>query len=312
MGFPRYKYRSKFKDAVYNLEYPDCIRCWDPKAQPDPQRALELFRDRFGDGGNFDFVLVGSFNLEQVEPLVRSYLGSLPPTNRREPLPDQQFAALPQRVRRTVYEDQELRSRVSITFSGAHSSESGLSNLDRPNPPDLAAELLRLRLFDELREAAGGTYEVSVKVQERSLGSRYEEHPSLDRTRIIEVPQTPYATIRVFFECAPARIPELIETVLSQVEALREEGPSASHLVQFQKQLRREHSYNLRNSTFWAQSLINAMRFGTDPVGILEYADRIDSLTIAAGQRAARRYLDPRTRNQVVQYSHGWQAEAER
>jgi len=312
MEFTRLKYWSKFKDAVYNLEYPDCIRCWDPKAQPDPQRALELFRDRFGDGGNFDFVLVGLFNLEQVEPLVRSYLGSLPSTNRREPLPDQQFAALPQRVRRTVYEGQELHSRVSITFSGAHSSGSGLSNLDRPNPADLAAELLRLRLFDELREAAGGTYEVSVKVQERSLGSRYEEHPFLDRTRIIEVPQTPYATIRVFFECAPARVPELIETVLSQVEALREEGPSASHLVQFQKQLRREHSYNLRNSTFWAQSLIHAMRFGSDPVGILEYADRIDSLTIAAGQRAARRYLDPRTRNQVVQYPHGWQAEAER
>ncbi len=311
LEFSRYKFRSKFNEAVNNLVNPECIRCWDPKAQPDPQRALELFRDRFGDGGNFDFLLVGSFNLEQVEPLVRSYLGSLPSTNRREPLPDQQVAAWPQRVRRTVYENQELRSKVFITFSGAHSAGSGLY-LDRPNPPHLAAELLRLRLFDELREAAGGTYEVSVKVQERSLGSRYEEHQFLDRTRIIEVPQTPYAIIRVFFECAPARVPELIETVLSQVEALREEGPSASHLVQFQQQLRREHSNNLRESTFWAQSLINAIRFGSDPLGILEYADRIDSLTIAAGQRAARRYLDPRTRNQLVQYPHGWQAEAER
>ena len=54
------------------------------------------------------------------------------------------------------------------------------------------------------------------------------------------------------------------------------------------------------------------MRFGSDPVGILEYADRIDSLTAAAAQRAARRYLYPRTRNQLVQYTQGWQAEAER
>ena len=37
------------------------------------------------------------FNLEQVEPLIRSYLGSLPSTNRREPLRDQQVQALPQR-----------------------------------------------------------------------------------------------------------------------------------------------------------------------------------------------------------------------
>ena len=312
LEFNRYKYRSKFSEAVNNLVNPECIRCWDPKAQPGPWRALELFRDRFGEGGNFDFLLVGSFDLEQVEPLVRSYLGSLPSTNRCEPLRDQRVAALPQHVRRTVYEGQELRSRVFITFSGAHSAGSRFSNLDRPNPPDLAAELLRLRLFDELREAAGGTYEVSVKAAERSLGSRYEVHPFLDRTRIVEVPQTPFAIIKIFFVCAPARVPELIETVLSQVEALREEGPSASHLIQFQEQLRHEHPYNLMHSTFWAQSLINAMRFGFDPVGILEYADRIDSLTIAAGQRAARRYLDPRTRNQVVQYPHGWQAEAKR
>ena len=310
--FKRSKFRSKFKEAQFNLVDPECIRCGDPQAQPGPERALEIFRDRFGDGGNFDFLLVGPFNLEQVEPLIRSYLGSLPSTSRREPLRDQQVQALPQRVRRTVYEDQELRSRVFITFSGAHSAGSGLSNLDRPNPPHLAAELLRLRLFDELREASGGTYDVSVTVEERSLGWREEVHVFLGMTRFVVVPQNPYAVIKVFFECAPARVPELIETVLSQVEALREEGPSASHLVQFQEQLRRERMDNLRNSTFWARSLIKAMRFGSDPVGILEYADRIDSLTAAAVQRAARRYLDPQTRNQLVQYPQSWQAEAER
>ena len=46
------------------------------------QDSLRVYRERFADAGDFTFFLVGSFSVEEIRPLVRSYLGNLPAPGR--------------------------------------------------------------------------------------------------------------------------------------------------------------------------------------------------------------------------------------
>jgi len=44
----------------------------------------DFYIDRFKDGGNFNFVIVGDFELDKIEPLIEKYIGSLPKIDRKD------------------------------------------------------------------------------------------------------------------------------------------------------------------------------------------------------------------------------------
>ena len=52
--------------------------------QLDGQRVLELYRQRVANAGDYTFSLVGAFNIDEVRPLIRRYLASLPDNGMRE------------------------------------------------------------------------------------------------------------------------------------------------------------------------------------------------------------------------------------
>ena len=52
--------------------------------ETDLHAAVNFYRDRFGDAGDFTFFFVGNFELAAIQPIVEMYLGSLPSTGRTE------------------------------------------------------------------------------------------------------------------------------------------------------------------------------------------------------------------------------------
>ena len=52
----------------------------------DGQRVLELYRQRVAHAGDYSFSIVGAFDVDEVRPLIRKYLASLPDGGRRETL----------------------------------------------------------------------------------------------------------------------------------------------------------------------------------------------------------------------------------
>ena len=52
--------------------------------QLDGERVLRLYRQRVASAGDFTFSIVGAFNIDQVRPLIRQYLASLPDNGKRE------------------------------------------------------------------------------------------------------------------------------------------------------------------------------------------------------------------------------------
>ena len=151
----------------------------------DLDRALAIYRDRFADASDFTFVIVGSFDLDSIRPLVQRYLGNLPSLKRKEAGRDLGIRPPRGMVDKTVRRGVEQQSQTFIAFTGPY-------RYSRTNAYLLSSlsEVLTNRLSERLRNKLGGTYGVSARVS----GSRDAPHVYL-------------ATVS--FGSAPARAGEL-------------------------------------------------------------------------------------------------------
>jgi zinc protease len=239
----------------------------------DLGRAVAFYRDRFADAGDFTFVFVGSFDLQQIRPLVQTYLGGLPATGREETWRDVGMDPPTGVIRKTVRKGIEPRSQTQIVFTGPF--EYGPANLHALRS---LADLLEIRLREVLREDLAGTYDVSVSASAaRVPDPRYSFH--------------------IGFGSAPERAAELTEVVFSVIDSLKTAGPAGPDVQKVREMQRRERETNLRQNGYWLEALTTRYREGRDPRDILDAGRLIDALDAPAIQQAARRYL--RTDNYV-------------
>ena len=122
----------------------------------DLDRALSIYKDRFGDAGDFTFVFVGNFTTEQLKPLVETYLGSLPSKGRKGEL--RASKSLPNGVQtKTVTKGREPKS-----LSRSRSTGKPAGRATQPTTFGRCATCYRIRLREVLREDMGGVYGVQV------------------------------------------------------------------------------------------------------------------------------------------------------
>ncbi len=242
----------------------------------DLERSYEIYRERFADLSDFTFVFVGTFQPDDLRPLVRRYLATLPATGRHEQWRDVGVRAPDGAVEETVRRGLEPRSEVAIVFT----DDLDWSRQSRFAVGAMAA-VLRIRLRELLREDDGGTYGVAV----RASADRFPR---------------PEMRLGISFSCDPARVDELTDAVYDDIRALQEQGPSATTVAKVQEQERRSREVRLRENSFWLGSLAWYLWHGEDPRQILEFGDLIDALTPAAVSEAARRWIDLDRHVQVV------------
>ena len=124
----------------------------------DGERVLELYRQRVANAGDYSFSLVGAFTVDEVRPLIKKYLASLPDDGKRESLVGYRpamatgmvdnFFEVPMRNPKTsVY--------VSIMGDKAYSYDDEFMI-------DLVGESLGTALLTYLRHEKHGTYDVAA------------------------------------------------------------------------------------------------------------------------------------------------------
>jgi len=96
---------------------------------------------------------------------------------------------------------------------------------------------------------------------------------------------------------APQRLAELTSAVFAEIERLKTNGPDAESVAKVKEQMRREYETNVKQNEYWLSVLLRAAETGEAASGVLDFPQRVESITAEQIRDAARRYLD--TRNYI-------------
>ena len=234
----------------------------------DLKQALTVYRDRFADASDFTFVLVGSFTLEAVRPLVETYLANLPATNRKEEPRDIGLAPPVGVVEREVHRGREPKASVSLTFTGPFDYTREERQAFR-----VLTDVLTIRFRDQLREEQGGTYGVSVSGVTQ------------------KIPRFQYS-MSVEFGAAPGRVNQLVSVVFAQIDSIQAKGPTDAELAKVREQIIRGRETDLKQNGFWLNLLASADQNGDDPHVLLDTSELLRQATTERIRDVARKYLN--------------------
>jgi len=257
---------------------PDSIEMLD---KMDLAKSLEFYKDRFADTGDFIFIFVGSLDLEQMQPLVETYLGALPNTGREETWRDVGIRGVREGiVKETVYKGKEPRSTTRIGFDGYFPEIDDLFETRRFSA---SAQVLQDRLRKVIREIMGGTYSVPV------------------HSAIVREPVGQYM-ITVDISTDPKRVDELVEAIFAEIKSLKEIGPTGEEVADVKQAMLRSYETGMEQNGFWLAGLASSYRRGIDPGAgqILMAPETTNALTAESVKRTFNKYYDTENYIQVT------------
>ena len=234
----------------------------------DPDKMQTYFDARFANAADFTFFFVGTFKVEDITPLLTTYIASLPSRGAATAtFTDDRMKFPGSIVRETVVKGQEPRSQTAMTFF----ADTGLDEFET-HRVRAAAQVLQIRLRELLREELGGTYSVGVGYSDNS-----------------PVPGYGYTTVQ--FGSSPENAEKLTKAVLTEVDRLQREGPSASDINVVKETEKNDLETSYKQNGYWLNSLQAMHLLGRDPRRILQRTERAESLNQENVHAALRKYF---------------------
>ena len=239
----------------------------------DGQRVLELFRQRVANAGDYTFSLVGAFDIDQVRPLIKKYLASLPDNGVRETygsgyrpkmatgIVDNFFEVPMHNPKSTIY--------VSIMGDKQYS-------FDDEFMMDLVGESVGTALLTHLRHEKHGTYDVSCDGSLSIYHNRW--------------------MINYEFETSTADRDSMLVYADYAVNAIFNYGVSDDLFVKMKERVSLQHEVALKENAYWLNAL-QMRALGVDIIG--GYDNLFPTLT----QERFNNYIEalrPHTRLRIV------------
>jgi zinc protease len=234
----------------------------------DLDKVMKIYRERFGNAGDFTFVFDGNFKVDSIRPLLEKYLGSLPSTSQKEAARDLNIHIPAGVINATAQKGKEPKAVVRLVMSGEYKySPEANTQLNA------LSEILQFRITDRLREKEGGTYSPSVRVS-------YNKFPA-----------NRYA-FTIQFTCAPANVDKLIAATKEEMNKLKTEGVTDVDITKFNTEETRQLELQMNDNSFWLSFLSKQYENGDDPLVVMKYPELIKGVTTTSVKAAANLYLN--------------------
>jgi zinc protease len=239
----------------------------------DVEQALAVYRDRFGDAGDFTFTIVGAADPTTVRQFVERYIASLPSLGKREREKPLESKVRPWAgIDRKRVPHPQLHSKRAVTafiFDGRLADMPEQYLIERPQLSTVGSVLSR-RLREDLRERMSLTYGVSVVPQ------------------VYRNPELHYR-FSVQMDAAPEKIDTASMVILRNIDSLRMYGASSVDLEKDQAVQNRILENRLHENKFWVTMIQSYDHMGIPLDRIGEPITR--PMTSAEFQEAVRKYL---------------------
>ena len=247
-------------------------------SQLNLERMRSIYQERFASAKGMVFVMVGSFSVESVKPLVARYLASLPTPDITSTYNDLGIRPVTGVVKKVVRTGSEPKSQVSINFTGdAPYSEEEQLRLNA------VVEVLNIKIIDVLREKLTLIYGGGMR---GGLARTPYQHYQLTLT----------------LPCAPENVDKVITAAMAEIQTMQEAGVDAADWAKVKQNWLTNHRKNLRENGFWAGRLQSAALHGTDAATVFDYEKQLEAITPEVLQAAAKRYFRRNNYVQLVQY----------
>ncbi|MGC1244313.1 MAG: insulinase family protein, partial [Chryseosolibacter sp.] len=233
-----------------------------------------IYRNRFGNGQDFGFVLSGNFEVERIIPLIQKYLGSLPSK-------DIEVESLKRNY-------QVSRRNVKRTFHGRLDSNDATVQLIYRNVGDTRsdhltmetmAHAMEIMLGQRLRRQNGGTYMVTVSYRKEQPGGH---------------------GFFVDFDCDPKDVEKMIDDVSKVINEMTSGGmPPAvvQNAIAIRKQVLDKE---MMDSRFWPNYIKGQVREGRDLSEIVQQELHLEQITSGSLQRSSKRFFRQAQRMEFV------------
>jgi zinc protease len=244
----------------------------------DIDRALEIFRERFANAAEFEFVFTGNIDLESVKPLLEKYLGSLPADPGRKAAFEDLGIRAPRNKSATISVGTDEKSQVILYFSGERKYDK-----DESKALSFLGEILTIKLIESLREEIGGVYGVGAS---GGMG---------------RLPVDNF-TFSIGFPCSPDRVDELIDLVWLEVEKIQHEGPTLEDLNKVKEKQRIATEENLKRNAYWNSVIASHWANGSSFNSILEWKASLDAVSVTLVQKMAQEVLKKENLLEIKKY----------
>lgn len=230
-------------------------------------KAFTFYKERFANASDFTFTFVGNFKVEDIKPLLATYLGSLPASNINENFKDLGLEPISGDVTKKVYKGLEDKANISLVYHGNY-NYSNKENLQL----DALKAILEIKILERLREKESGVYSPSVSVSYN------------------DVPKAQYS-VSISFSCASGNVDKLIAAAIDEVKQLQNKGATVEDIQKFKAEENRQLELQLRENGFWLGYLLDAYTSNKNPKDILTYLNTLDQVSVASTKATANHYL---------------------
>lgn len=240
------------------------------------ERVYQIYHDRFADASDFTFYIVGSFKTDSIKPLIETYLASLPSIHRTETWKDMGIRPPAKKTDKAVYMGSDPKSIVMMYFESQEPWDPMQDHIF-----ESLSQLLNIRYDERLREEMSGVYGMGIRID------------------LVKIPYN-HLEVTLDIPCAPENVEKLTNAALDEISKIQKNGVTEDYVNKVKEAQRRDREKNLKENGFWMGALMNIYRLN-DPGMITQYNDRINAITSASLQAAAKK-IDLNNYVKVVLY----------
>ena len=281
-------WKAKRKDAIINSRRnPQSVLSdsvgyilsnYHPRSKPvteedidkvDKNDAMKVYKQRFANAGDFNYIFTGNIDKVNFEELVAKYIGSLNGSKTAENWKDLGARMPKGELNKEFKKGIDQNSRVIMVFTSDdfkynQTNRQLLQSLDK---------VLGIRLREQLREEKGGVYNVSAY-------SSYDKYP-VEECYVV-----------VTFGCDPNRVEELKADTKMIVKELQSELISDENMQKIKETQRRDFELALKDNRTWSSWIYNSLWYGESLSDIDNYLTVVDKLNKEDIKKAAKKYLN--------------------
>ena len=228
-----------------------------------------FYKDRFKDGGDFDFVIIGDFKFEIIEPLIEKYIGSLDSLDRGDVFIDHGIRVLRNKDYIEYVEDDAKKA----TALRLYNKEFNYSYKDMIKST-LLFNILNKLLFDEVREKDNLVYSIGAS-------------KNFNQKVPIEL-----ISFYTYFNSDPKNTDIIKDKIDTVIESIKNKDFDLKIFKDQKLALKNNYKTSIETNGFWLWLLSDAKKSNLNFERIANREGILNSITINDIVKLANKYFD--------------------